>query len=265
MTLLEVLLDHPVLLLLVVFAVLSASTWVGVTMLTRLKEQVTELREDVRLIEGATLTLLALIIGFTFSMAVGRYDQRKNLEEAEANAIGTEFVRAELLPADDAARVKSLLVKYLDQRILYYACRDGAQTRELDAETAKLQDQLWSAVRVPASAQPNPVVALVVSGMNDVLNSQSYTQAAWLNRIPVAAWIMMFAIAIGASLLVGVGAQTAKSFSRVLLILPLVLSVALYLIADIDSPRRGMICVTPQNLLLLSEQLHAAPAITTKP
>jgi hypothetical protein len=63
--------------------------------------------ENFRVVQGAVLTLLALIIGFTFSMAIGRYDQRKNLEEAEANAIGTEYVRADLLPAADAAKVAS--------------------------------------------------------------------------------------------------------------------------------------------------------------
>src|SRR5579862_5060722 len=255
----EQLLHHPLILGIVVFAVLSASTWIGVTVLTKLKEEVAELRDDVRIVEGATLTLLALIIGFSFSMAVSRYDQRKNLEEAEANAIGTEYVRAELLPAEDSAKVKALLAKYLDLRVEFYACRDDLRPG-LDTDTAKMQDQLWASVRGPASARTDPVMALVVSGMNDVINSQSYTQAAWLNRIPVAAWVMMVAIAVGSSLLVGVGAQTAKSFSRVLLILPLVLSVALYLIADIDAPRKGMICVTPQNLDLLSAQLHAPPA-----
>src|SRR5262245_39386254 len=60
-------------------------------------------REDFNTVLTATLTLLALIISFSFSMAVNRYDQRKNYEEAEANAIGTEYARADLLPADDGA------------------------------------------------------------------------------------------------------------------------------------------------------------------
>jgi hypothetical protein len=251
---LEEIFRHPLLLLAILLVVLSFSTWAGVALLKKLKDEAAELQDDVRIIEGATLTLLALIIGFSFSMAVGRYDQRKNLEEAEANAIGTEYVRAELLPADDAARVKALLVKYLGLRIEYYACR-ADQRPGLDVDTAKLQDQLWASVRGPGLAQPTIMTGLAVSGMNDVLNSQGYTQAAWLNQIPTAAWIMMVVIAIGATVLVGVGAKTAKS-SRVLLILPLVLSVALYLIADIDSPRRGMICVTPQNLLILSTQIR---------
>ena len=67
------------------------------------------MREDFGLILAAALTLLRLIIGFSFSMATSRYDQRKNLEEAEANAIGTEYARAGLLPAADAAKVRALL------------------------------------------------------------------------------------------------------------------------------------------------------------
>src|SRR5450631_714267 len=92
-----------------------------------------ELRDDFGLIETATLTLLGLIIGFSFSMAISRYDQRKNYEEAEANAIGTEYVRADLLPASDAARVRDLLRNYLDQRILFYTTRDERQLQRINA------------------------------------------------------------------------------------------------------------------------------------
>jgi hypothetical protein len=77
-------------------------------------------RRDLEIIVGATLTLLGLIIGFSFSMAISRYDQRKIYEEAEANAIGTEYVRADLLPAADANRVRALLKDYLEQRVLFY-------------------------------------------------------------------------------------------------------------------------------------------------
>ena len=214
-------------------------------------------REDFSVIEAATLTLLALIIGFTFSMALNRYDQRKNYEEEEANAIGTEYTRASLLPAADAAKVRALLLAYLDQRIAFYETRDGPELSQINAQTAKLQAELWSAVQVPAVAQPNPVVALAVEGMNDVLNSQGYTQAAWWNRIPVAAWGLMAAIAICANALVGLGARNAKREFTLLLILPLVVAIAFFLIADIDSPRSGLILVIPQNLLSLSQSLHA--------
>jgi hypothetical protein len=189
-------------------------------------------------------------------MAVRRYDQRKNYEEAEANAIGTEIVRAGLLPPSDATKVRMLLKSYLDQRVSFYAARDELELHEINARTAQLQDELWSAVQTPAIAQPNPIVALAVAGMNDVLNSQGYTQAAWWNRIPYAAWGLMALIAICCNLLVGYGARNSKG-AILLMILPLVVSIAFLLIADIDSPRGGLIHVYPQNLLSLSGLLPA--------
>jgi hypothetical protein len=81
--------------------------------------------------------------------------------------------------------VRALLSKYLDRRILFYRTRDEQQLRQINANTAQLQRELWSAVRAPTAAQPTPMVALAIWGMNDVLNSAGYTQAAWWNRIPL--------------------------------------------------------------------------------
>jgi hypothetical protein len=216
-----------------------------------------DLRHDLDLIVCATLTLLGLIIGFTFSMAVSRYDQRKNCEEAEANAIGTEYVRADLLPDADAAKVRALLRDYLDQRVLFYQKNDGERLQQINRATAQLQTDLWSTVIAPAGAQATPLLALAVSGMNDVLNSQGYTQAAWWNRIPFAAWVLMITIAVFANTMFGYGARRRKAGMIHMLALPLVLSIAFFLIADIDSPRRGVIRVIPQNLISLAHSLHA--------
>jgi len=213
-------------------------------------------REDFGFILTASLTLLVLIIGFTFSVAVGRYDQRKNYEEAEANAIGTEYVRASLLPAADAARVRTLLRSYLEQRILFYQTRDDNQLRQIDATTAQLETDLWSAVQAPATAQPNALTGLAISGMNDVLNSEGYTQAAWLYRIPIEAWGLMGAIAVCCNVLIGYGAHRTKAKGLLFLVLPLLMSISFFLIADIDTPRRGLIRVIPQNLTSLSQDLQ---------
>lgn len=209
-------------------------------------------RQDLDFVLAATLTLLGLIIGFSFSMVVSRYDQRKNYEEEEANAIGTEYLRADLLPAAEAARVRELLKKYLDQRVLFYETRDVRQLALIDLQTEQLQTDLWSIVQATAAKQQTPTVALAVSGMNDVLNSQGYTQAAWWNPLPIAAWCLLFGIAVFCNLLIGY-----RSRRRVapLLVLPLAVSITFFLIADIDSPRRGFIRVVPQNLLSLSDSL----------
>jgi hypothetical protein len=187
------LMNLPRLVFVLSLVVLWLSANLGAFIGQRLLPLKEEEREDFGLVQAAILTLLGLLIGFTFSMAVSRYDQRKNYEEAEANAIGTEYVRADLLPATDAARVRDLLKNYLDQRVLFYEIRDERQLERVNASTAQLQTELWSTVQARAAALPTPVVALAVSGMNDVLNSQGYTQAAWWNRIPVAAWGLMSA------------------------------------------------------------------------
>jgi len=203
-------------------------------------------RVDFDIIRAAALTLLGLIIGFSFAMAVSRYDERKNLEQAEANAIGTEYLRADFLPSDAALRVRDLLRTYCNERIDYYSARNEQRVGEIDSDTAKLQSELWTVVARAAAAQQTPIMALVAAGMNEVLNSQVATQAAWWNRIPFTAWALMGLIAIACNLLMGYGEHRTTAF---LVVLPLIISTSLFLIADIDNPRKGIIRVQPLNLM----------------
>jgi len=212
-------------------------------------------RDDFSIVQAACLTLLGLFIGFSFSMAITRYDQRKNYEEAEANAIGTEYLRAELLPDPNAAVVRAHLRSYLGLRLSFYQSRSEDELQRINADTARLEGEMWSAVRTPALAQPSPLVTLAVAGMNDVLNSQGYTQAAWWNRIPTSAWALLIAIAVCCNALVGYGVRSARANAGLLFVLPIVVSISFFLISDIDSPRTGFIHVIPNNLISLSEGL----------
>jgi hypothetical protein len=246
--------DRPLVLFAIVTLVLLGATFSGVR-LSRKYPLDEPMQKDFNVLLGAVLSLLALIIGFSFSLAAGRYDQRKNLEEAEANAIGTEYVRADLLPAADGAKVRALLKSFLDQRIQFYDANREAPLAEINARSMKLQAELWAAVAGPANAAPTPVTALVVSGMNEVLNAQGYTQAAWWNRIPHSAWSLMIVISICGSVLTGYGRHSAVMAKRLLFIFPLFIAVTLAYIADIDSPRHGIIRVAPQNLIALARSL----------
>ena len=250
------LMRYPLVVFLLAFALLAISARAGVALRARRGPVEGATRQDLDVILAATLTLLGLLIGFTFSMAVSRYDQRKNFEEEEANAIGTAYLRADLLPAADAAKIRTLLKSYLDQRIVFYSTRDTERLQESSLLTSRLQADLWTAVRAPAMAQPSPLSALVVSGMNDVINSQGYTQAAWWNRIPHAAWFLMLAIAVCANVLIGYGARSDRTRSALMFVLPLVVSIAFLLIADIDSPHGGFIRLSPQNLTSLLDSLR---------
>ena len=234
---------------------LCACAWTGAVLQNRFALRGGQVHDDLGVVLAATLTLLGLISGFTFSMATTRYDMRKNYEEAEANAIGTEYLRAELLPEAQAARPKTLLRDYVTQRILFYRTDVPPSLEEIGARTAELQTQLWEAVRGQAAVSPTPITALALAGMNDVINSQGYTQAAWWNRIPVEAWALMGLIAILCNLMLGF--MTGSHKSRAFLgILPLVTAIAFFLIADIDSPRSGLIHIVPQNLLALAATLR---------
>ncbi len=247
--------DHPVLLFLLCLVVMWAASRIGVTLSKWHHPDVNEIHDAFGVLQGATLTLLALIIGFSFSMAISRYDQRKSYEEAEANAIGTEYVRLDLLASTEATKARALLADYLQQRIRFYEATDRSQLEQIDVRKRQLQSSLWSSVTPSAREQPNPVMALVVSGMNDVLNSEGYTQFAWWNRIPVAAWALMALIALGCNLLVGYGARQLTSEPALLWVLPLAVAISFMLIADLDSPRGGVIRVLPQNLLALASSL----------
>jgi hypothetical protein len=238
---------------LLVFAISLAAQWLAAFLGSFLRAHIGSLggasHQDIDIILGATVTLLALMIGFSFSMAVTRYDQRKNYEEAEANAIDTAFLRADLLPSDDAAHLRDLLKKYLDLRIAFYAA-DPQRIAKITADTANMQDKLWQAILPAANAHPTPIAALAVAGINDVFGAQGNAQAAWLNRLPTGVWAIMGLIALATNVLIGVSER--RKGMLLLLILPVIISTSFLLIADIDNPRGGLIHILPHNLIAVT-------------
>jgi len=255
--------DYPFVIFVVSLAALWGSAQIGVQLHKKLRPLEEGERDDFNVVSAATMTLLGLIIGFSFAMAISRYDQRKNYEEDEANAIGTAFFRAGVLPTDDASKIRGLLKDYLEQRILFYETRGISHLGEIDSRTGQLQTQMWLAVQNAASKQPNPVVALSIASINDVLNSQGYTQAAWWNRLPIAAWWLLLALAMFCNLLIGYGSRRRSVVF--FLVLPVAVSISLFLISDISSPRRGLIRVVPQNLISLSDSLRVQEKLLAAP
>jgi hypothetical protein len=249
------LLDYPLLILAVSLPVFWLSSSIGARLPGNARDLQPCDRDDLKLVLGGALTLLGLIVGFTFQMALNSYDRRKILEAQEANAIGTEYARTDLLPPVDAVLVRGLLKNYIDQRISNYTLQNEQRIRQVAAQTARLQTEMWSAVTASAMAQPSPIMALTLTGMTNVLDAEGYVQAAWRHRIPPAAWGLLFVISIFCNLLIGRATQGRGGF--VFLILPAALSISLFLIAEIDSPRAGSIRVDPQNLENLAHSLHS--------
>ena len=246
------LLDRPLLLAILGLVVM----WLTAIGGARLRRQWTTIddnfRQELNVILTAALTMLGVLVGFSFSMAASRYDLRKNYEEAEANAIGTEYLRVELLSPDQTQQAHLLLRRYLDQRILFYLERRPEELDRINSNTARLQGELWEAVRGPAELRQTYITGLVASGMNDVINMQGWVQAVWWNRIPASAWLLMLAIGVCSNMLFGYNTLEPETRLKRLGVLPLILAIAFFLIADIESPRHGAIRVVPENLIALS-------------
>jgi hypothetical protein len=186
-------------------------------------------------IQGATLGLLALLLGFSFALAAGRFNNRVQLITQEANAIGTVWLRCDLLP--DAARDASrkLLQSYTSQRIAFYEAADPAAGAAAVAESEKLQARIWAILidlhgsRVAASRRHMPGVLL------GLLTACS--------AISVAA--------------VGYGCGVAGKRNVVLTTaLTFLIAGTLWAIIDMDHPRKGLIRVGQQPMLELQKSLQ---------
>src|SRR5260370_7224083 len=179
--------NHPLLIFVLSFVMLELSVVIGDFVRKKLRPLEEGQREDVGVVQAAVMTLLVLLIGFAFSMAVTRYDQRKNYEEEEANAIGTEYLRAGLLPAPDTQRVRELLRQYLDQRVLFYTTHDVRRLRQTDIITIKLQNDLWSVFQARGVSRPTPIVPPPFSSTYDLLTPHDDLRSPCRYLIPFPA------------------------------------------------------------------------------
>jgi hypothetical protein len=240
------LVDHPVVFFVTTLTLLIVSARVGVAASARGHKLTSADRAEFDLVRNAMFTLLGLMVGFAISMAVSRYDLRKSYEEAEANAIGTEYLRLDLMPPETTAAARALLRTYVDERIAFYLDHNPNRQEKNDEATIATMNALWAAIAPVAKARQTPTDALVASGMNDVLNAQGYTLAAWRNRLPVEVWMLLILIAAGCNFLVGFGAERLSPTTHA--VLPIAAALAFLLIADVEGPRNGFVQVSPVNI-----------------
>ena len=245
--------DYPLLVFVVSFVLLVVAAWLGDFLRKRSKRAEETNRDDAGVVLGGTLTLLGLIIGFSFAMATNRYDLRKDAEKVETNAIAVLYMRADLLPPAEAAKAHELLKKYLDQRIQFYTTRSRDELTQIGNNTTQAQNELWSLIQAAVGPLSPQLEGLFVSSMNDVAVSRLSTDAVWANRIPVAAWLLIVITSVGCNLLIGYRAR--RTDWLVFMVMPVAVSISLFLISDLDSPRGGAIRVRPNNLISLSQSL----------
>lgn len=208
---------------------------------------------------AATLALLAFLLTFTFGLAASRFEARRQALLTEANAIGTTYLRAGLLPAPHRAEVEQLLRDYVETRLA------GANPDRIQAAIARsevLQSQLWShASDVAALDAKSIMTGLFIQSLNETIDLHATRLHALRSRIPLAVWAMMALVTTMAMLATGYqeGLASARR-SPVILALVLAFSGVVGMIADLDRPQEGLLRVSQQSLLDLQRGMQQPPA-----
>ena len=249
---------HPVMFFLAVVILLWAGALLGGFLRTKREHVIADEVSTFKTLESAVLALLGLLLGFTFSMGVSRYDQRKNLEIAEANDITNLWHRTVTLPDPLRSAEQDLVRRYIPVRLDFLgAGTDRDRINVSLAQTDALQAQMWRAAGSYANSQRDPVTAGFLASLAETTAITESRTAAFENRIPVTAWGMLLFIGFAGSFLVGVGIGTRSQALR--LVLPVVVAAALSLTLDLDSPRSGLIRVHQHSLERVAAQIAANP------
>lgn len=208
-------------------------------------------------VQGAVLGLLGLLLGFSFAMAVGRYDARRSLVVDEANSISTTWLRADLLPSAQREAVRSLLRKYVVQRLEQFAkVDDDASMAAARREASAVHTALWKEASTAAAVQPTPLTASFIASLNETIDLESSRVAALRNHVPGAVWLLLMVVAGCGAWASGYGGGTGglrSSFSQI--VFPLLIAVVITLTADIDRPQKGIIGISQQPLRELLESM----------
>lgn len=202
----------------------------------------------------SVLGLLALLIGFTFSIALGRYDERRGLVVQEANALGTTWLRTDLLEDADRARMQEVLRRYVDARVDFADARGSEEEVQQYARTLALQQELWSVLNDATQAfRDSPRASLLFTTTNQSIDLASERYAARQDHIPRRIIRMLLLFALLAAGLVGYERPRHRR-STVLLLLLFALAVGL--VMDLDQPSTGVTSVPQEPMLDLQKSIR---------
>ncbi len=208
-------------------------------------------------VPAAVLTLLGLLLGFTFAMAVSRHDTRRELVVQEANSIITTARRAHLLPEPQAGNVGRLLREYVALRIEAHRETQFSQRfAALRKNSVDLHERLWNEAVAAAAKQPTPITASFIVSLNETIDFEATRIAAKRNHVPGAVWLLLLCVAGCGLWLTGWEAGIARGHPFLARFLfPILIAVVIALITDIDTPRGGLITLDDRPLLELYDSL----------
>ena len=204
-------------------------------------------RAGLGVVDGALFGLVGLLIAFTFSGAATRFDVRRQLTVDETNAIGTAWLRLDLLTTDARKEARELLKQYLDARIeTYKDVTDPIATQGAIRKAQELQGRIWEVATTDGRNQSTPVsLMLLVPALNQVFDLAATQQLVTRQHPPMIIFIMLGIVSLFSALSAGYGMACTKRRSLVHMVgYPLIMAVAIYIILDLEYPRLGFITVS---------------------
>ena len=198
-------------------------------------------------IEGAVFALLGLLVAFTFSGAASRFDTRRNLVVEEVNAIGTAYLRLDLLPTDAQPALRDLFRRYVDSRMEAY--RKLPDIEAVKAElmrSTQLQGEIWTQAMAAGRMEgaPPPATMLLLPALNQMIDITTTRTMVTQLHPPIVIFAMLYGLALASALLAGYGMAGGKSRNWLHIIgFAAVMAMAVYVIIDIEYPRLGLIRV----------------------
>ena len=208
---------------------------------------------DARTAQGAVFALLGLLLAFTFSGALQRFDERRHLVVEEVNAIGTAWYRLDVLPSERQPEVRDLFRQYLDNRIeTFRDVSDFGVRTDLVAKAGALQRQIWDAVLAGGDhSGPSTRHFVLIPALNNMFDITTTREAVTLVHPPMVIYFMIAGLAFVGAIFSGYALAGGHSKSWVHRIaFPLVTAVTLFVIVDIEYPRHGFIRVDAVDYLM---------------
>jgi hypothetical protein len=205
--------------------------------------------------EGAIFGLLGLIIAFTFSGAASRFESRRQLITEEVNDIGTAYLRIDLVPNEARPELRDLFRRYLDLRLTTYSNIESPSAVDARmAETSTLQNSIW-AKAVEACRRPDVIgrpEVLFLPALNQMFDITTTRKAATMNHPPLAIYLLLGALSLVGSLLVGYGSSTNRHRPRLhAFVFAAITALSIYMIVDLEFPRLGLIRVDAADQLMI--------------
>jgi len=220
----------------------------------------TEIKTLTGAIQASILGLLALLLGFTFSMSMQRYDNRSQALISEANAIGTSILRVKLLPEHYHNKASTLLQEYLELRIAIgkIDLTRRQERKKYNIQIAKIQNDLWSLAVMAAQEDPRPVTSgAFMTSLNELIDSQGKRNALLQMHVPEVVLFLLFIVFIASGGILGYSSGlSGKRVVAPTIMVSFLIAMIVFIIIDLDRPKRGLIQVDQGSMIMLQESFN---------